>query len=88
MMDVHWTYCDNHFVMYVNQIMVLYILNLHSATCQLYLNKTERKNIYSGRQTSLYWQSEWWYLLFRGKGRDQLVQAPYFIDEGTEAEEG
>ena len=74
--------------MYVNQIMALYILNLHSATCQLYLSETERKHMCSGRQTSLYRQSEWWNLLFRGKGRDRLVYAPYFIDEGTEAEEG
>ena len=37
MMDVHWTY-DNHFMMYVSQINVLYTLNLYSAVCQLYLN--------------------------------------------------
>ena len=29
---------------YVSQIIVLYILNIVSAVCQLYLNKTERKN--------------------------------------------
>ena len=37
------TYCDNHFMMYVSQITVLYTLNLYSAVCQLYLNKTERE---------------------------------------------
>ena len=37
------TYCDNHFMMHVSQLM-LYILNLYSAVCQLYLNNTGRKN--------------------------------------------
>ena len=36
------TYCDKHFMMYVGQIIMLYMLNLYSAVCQLYLNKTER----------------------------------------------
>jgi len=31
------------FMMYVNQIIMLYTLNLYSVVCQLYLNKTERK---------------------------------------------
>ena len=30
-------------MMYVNQIIILYTLNLHSAVRQLYLNKTGRK---------------------------------------------
>ena len=30
-------------MMYVNQIIMLYTLNLYSAVCQLYLNKTGRK---------------------------------------------
>ena len=42
MTDVHWTYCGNHFLMYLSQIIMLYIINLYSAVCQLYL-KTERK---------------------------------------------
>ena len=29
--------------MYVNQIIMLYTLNLYSAVCQLYINKMERK---------------------------------------------
>ena len=29
--------------MYVNQMIILYTLNLYSAVCQLYLNKTGRK---------------------------------------------
>ena len=29
------TYCDNHFMMYVSQIIMLYTLNLYSAVCQL-----------------------------------------------------
>ena len=28
MMDAHWTYCDNHFVMYVNQIIMLCTFSL------------------------------------------------------------
>ena len=31
-------------MMYVNQITMLYTLNLYSAVCQLYLNKTGQKN--------------------------------------------
>ena len=30
-------------MMYVNQIIMLYTLNLYSAVCQLHLNKTRRK---------------------------------------------
>ena len=40
----NWTY-DHHFtvkLMYVNQIIMLYTLNLYSATYPLYLNKTGR----------------------------------------------
>ena len=33
----------NHSIIYVSQIIVLYIFNLYSVTCQLYLNKTGRK---------------------------------------------
>ena len=36
---------ENHFVMYVNQILMLYILNLYRVVCQLYFHKTGRKNI-------------------------------------------
>ena len=36
-------YCDNHFMLYVTHIIMLYTLNLHSAVCQLYLNKTTKK---------------------------------------------
>ena len=42
-MGVHETYWDNHFVMRVSQIIMLHTLNLYSAICQLYLNKTRRK---------------------------------------------
>ena len=38
-------YCGNHFIIYVSQVIMLHTLNLHSAICQLYLNKTERKKI-------------------------------------------
>lgn len=30
----------NHFTMYVSQFIMLFTLNLHSAVCLLYLNKT------------------------------------------------
>ena len=43
MMDVHYTYCGNHFMMYLSLIIMLYTLNLYSGVCQLHLNKTERK---------------------------------------------
>lgn len=39
MMDILQTYGN------VSQIIMLYILSLYSAICQLYLSKTERKNI-------------------------------------------
>ena len=39
-MDCHQPYCDNHFMMYTSQIIMLYTLNLYNAVCQLQLNKT------------------------------------------------
>ena len=35
--------CGNHFIMEGIQIIMLYILNLHSAVYQLHLSETERK---------------------------------------------
>ena len=46
MMDIHQTYCDDHFMMFVSHIFMLYTLNLYSAACHLYLNKTGRKSMY------------------------------------------
>lgn len=43
MTDIHETYCGHNFMMCVSQIMMLYILNLHSDICQLLLNKTRRE---------------------------------------------
>ena len=51
MMDVHDTYCGILYSftfcgihdVYISQIMMLYTLYLHSAVCQLYINKTGRK---------------------------------------------
>ena len=34
-MHVHKISYGNHFMMYVNQVIMLYILNLYSAVCQL-----------------------------------------------------
>ena len=43
----YWTYCDNHFMTYVNQIIMLYTLNLYV----LYVNhisiKLEEKKTYN-----------------------------------------
>ena len=39
-MDINWTYCGNHFTICVNQIIILYALNLYSDVYQLFLNKT------------------------------------------------
>ena len=33
-------------MMYVSQIIMLYTLNVYSAVCQLYLNKTGRKKVH------------------------------------------
>ena len=38
----HLTYCDNHFMMDENQIIMVYIFNLYNAVCHLHLNKTEK----------------------------------------------
>ena len=32
-MDIHQTYCDNHFIMYVSQIIMLYTLSLNNQPC-------------------------------------------------------
>lgn len=39
MIDVNYTYCSIHFIIYVSQV----TLNFYSAIYQLYLNKTERR---------------------------------------------
>ena len=36
-------HCDNHFMIHVSQIIMLYTLNLYNALCQLYLNKTGKR---------------------------------------------
>lgn len=42
-MDVSRTYRGNHFPIYINQTITLYILNLYSDVHQLFCNKTEKK---------------------------------------------
>ena len=42
-MDVHQTYFDNHFMMSVFQIIMIYTLILYSAEHQFSLNKTGGK---------------------------------------------
>ena len=39
----------HHFMMYVSHIIMLYTLNLHSAACQFYVNKTGRKKEIEGK---------------------------------------
>ena len=43
MMDVQSTYHGNYFMMCIDKIIMLYTLNLYSAVCQLYVNKTGRE---------------------------------------------
>ena len=43
-MNVSWTYCDNHFTIYMNQTFMLYALNIDNDVCQLFLNKTRGGN--------------------------------------------
>ena len=40
MMDVSWTYCSNHSTIYVNQIIMLCVLNWYSDICRLFLSET------------------------------------------------
>ena len=53
MMDVHKTYCGNHFITNVIQIIKLYTLHLYRAVCQLYFNKTGRKKEEKGKDNVL-----------------------------------
>ena len=41
MMGAHSTYCGNYFMIYKSQIIVQYILNLHSVVRQLYPNNAK-----------------------------------------------
>ena len=43
MMDAHWTYHGNQFMIHVSHTIVWYTLNLYSTIGQLYFNKTERE---------------------------------------------
>ena len=43
MIDDQQAKCGNHFIMYLSQTFMLNTLYLYSAICQLYFNKTERK---------------------------------------------
>lgn len=43
MMNIHWTSCGKHYMVYVSQIIKLYMLNLHSAVYKLYLNNMKKK---------------------------------------------
>lgn len=43
-MDITQTYYGNHFIMYINQTIMLYALNLYTDIWQLLLNKTGEKS--------------------------------------------
>ena len=43
MVDVEQIYCDNHFMIFVSQIIMLYTLNLYPVVCQLHPSKIGRK---------------------------------------------
>ena len=55
-MGVHWTFCDNHFVVYVSRIIMLYTLNLHSAVSQLCLNKPAGNKIDIFAKKKIIWR--------------------------------
>lgn len=50
MTDVNQIYYDNHFMIYVCEVM-LYTLNVYSAICQLHLNEAKRKKKKNGTCT-------------------------------------
>ena len=37
------SYCGNNFMIYVSQIILLFVLKFYSAVCQLHLNRTGRR---------------------------------------------
>ena len=43
--DVRQAHCGHHFTRYIKQISTLHTLNLHSAVCQSYLDKTGRNGV-------------------------------------------
>ena len=43
MVDVEQIYCDNHFMIFISQIIMLFTLNLYPVVCQLHPSKTGRK---------------------------------------------
>ena len=45
-------------MIYVSQIIILYTLNVYSAVCQLYLNKTGRKNEFWQRIETIFFKME------------------------------
>ena len=71
--------CRHHFMMYACQIIMLYILNLYSITCQLYLNYTllEIKD----RSTELYKYSDLKSNTFPTKA--VIQQSEYYVREST-----
>ena len=53
-------YHGYHFTIYVNQIIMLYALNLYSDVCQLFLNKTGKNNKMNFKNIKIYNINYWW----------------------------
>lgn len=51
MMGISWNSYGNYIKIYVNQTIMLYILNVYSDESQLFLNKTRKKNTKNPSQT-------------------------------------
>ena len=58
MMNVHWTYCGNHFMMYTSQIIRLYTLHAYSSVCQLYLTVKGKKSRNWPTGSKIYMETE------------------------------
>lgn len=51
--DFNWTYCGNHFTIYLNQTTILSTLNLYGDVYQLFLNEIGKKNVSLTNSTQL-----------------------------------
>lgn len=62
-MDVSWTYCGNHFTIYVIGAIMLYILNVYSDICQLLSIKLKDMHFYliNWKKNPQYPRIFWWF---------------------------
>ena len=56
MKGVNKTYHGNQFMIYVSHTIMVYILNLSTDVCQLFLNKTWKKNPWTSFDGNLGWR--------------------------------